>query len=119
MVHRDALLERSLLEQGQLDRHVPVIEQRPAEAEDRRVGEEQQFVEKPRPEQIDTNLINAGAYILERSVLDVVAPGRAVSIEREVFPALVGKGLFGFEAPVDAVEAVVVEAVVVEATDGN
>ncbi|MEU7998955.1 hypothetical protein AB0B83_27060 [Micromonospora sp. NPDC049060] len=46
------MLERSLLEQVELDRHVPVIEQRPAEAEDRRVGEEQQFVEKPRPEKL-------------------------------------------------------------------
>ena len=59
-----------------------------------------EFVEKPRPEQIDTHLINAGAYILERSVLDVMGPaGTKISIEREVFPALVGHGLFGFEAP--------------------
>lgn len=37
--------------------------------------------------------INAGAYVLERSVLDLVPGGRAVSIEREVFPQLVGNGL--------------------------
>ncbi|MGN6662702.1 MAG: sugar phosphate nucleotidyltransferase [Solirubrobacterales bacterium] len=37
--------------------------------------------------------INAGAYVLERSVLDLVPAGRAVSIEREVFPRLVGAGL--------------------------
>jgi mannose-1-phosphate guanylyltransferase len=37
--------------------------------------------------------INAGAYVLERSVLDLIPPGRAVSIEREVFPRLVGDGL--------------------------
>jgi mannose-1-phosphate guanylyltransferase len=37
--------------------------------------------------------INAGAYVLERSVLDLVPAGRAVSIEREVFPRLVGDGL--------------------------
>jgi mannose-1-phosphate guanylyltransferase len=37
--------------------------------------------------------INAGAYVLERSVLDLVPVGRAVSIEREVFPRLVGGGL--------------------------
>jgi mannose-1-phosphate guanylyltransferase len=58
-----------------------------------------EFVEKPGPEQIDTNLINAGAYILERSVLDSMAPaGTNISIEREVFPALVQRGLFGYEA---------------------
>ena len=39
--------------------------------------------------------INAGAYVLERSVLDLVPPGQAVSIEREVFPRLVGDGLCG------------------------
>jgi mannose-1-phosphate guanylyltransferase len=39
--------------------------------------------------------INAGAYVLDRSVLDLVPPGRAVSIEREVFPRLVGDGLCG------------------------
>lgn len=39
--------------------------------------------------------INAGAYVLERSVLDLVPAGRAVSIEREVFPRLVGNGLHG------------------------
>jgi mannose-1-phosphate guanylyltransferase len=37
--------------------------------------------------------INAGAYVLDRSVLDLVPAGRAVSIEREVFPRLVGDGL--------------------------
>jgi mannose-1-phosphate guanylyltransferase len=57
------------------------------------------FVEKPRPEQIDTNLINAGAYIIEREVLAELAPaGTSISIERDVFPTLVGRGLFGFEA---------------------
>ena len=39
--------------------------------------------------------ISAGAYVLERSVLDLIAPGREVSIEREVFPRLVGDGLHG------------------------
>ena len=45
------------------------------------------------------DLINAGAYILERSVLDVIAPaGTNSSIEREVFPVLVGEGLYGYES---------------------
>jgi mannose-1-phosphate guanylyltransferase len=57
-----------------------------------------EFVEKPRPDEIDTNLVNAGAYIIEREVLDEMAPaGTKVSIERDVFPALVGRGLFGHE----------------------
>ncbi len=39
--------------------------------------------------------INAGTYVLERSVLDLIPAGQAVSIEREVFPRLVGEGLCG------------------------
>jgi mannose-1-phosphate guanylyltransferase len=50
------------------------------------------FLEKPRPEEIDTNLINAGMYVLEPDVLELVPPGRPVSIEREVFPQLVEEG---------------------------
>lgn len=57
------------------------------------------FVEKPSPDEVDTNLVNAGAYIIEREVLDGMAPaGTKISIERDVFPALVGRGLYGFEA---------------------
>ena len=58
-------------------------------------GEITDFLEKPEPEQIDTDEINAGAYLLERSVLEFIPPDRAVSIEREVFPELIGKGLYG------------------------
>jgi mannose-1-phosphate guanylyltransferase len=39
--------------------------------------------------------INAGAYVLDRSALDLIPPDREVSIEREVFPRLVGEGLHG------------------------
>jgi mannose-1-phosphate guanylyltransferase len=58
-------------------------------------GEITEFLEKPSPEQIDTDEINAGAYLLERSVLDYIPPDQAVSIEREVFPRLIGEGLYG------------------------
>src|SRR3954454_20464013 len=57
-----------------------------------------EFVEKPSADQIDTNLISAGAYVLERSVLDLIPADRNVSIEREVWPRLVGDGLYGFAA---------------------
>ncbi len=58
-------------------------------------GEITEFLEKPEPDEIDTDEINAGAYLLERSVLDEIPPDVAVSIEREVFPRLIGKGLYG------------------------
>ena len=37
--------------------------------------------------------VNAGMYVLERSVLELIPPGENVSIERDVFPRLVGAGL--------------------------
>jgi mannose-1-phosphate guanylyltransferase len=64
-------------------------------AEDRSVEE---FLEKPSSDQIDTNLINAGAYVLERDVLASLEPDTNISIEREVFPGLVGGGLYAYPA---------------------
>jgi mannose-1-phosphate guanylyltransferase len=61
-------------------------------------GQIKEFLEKASADQIDTNLINAGAYVLERKVLDTMAEGEPVSFEREVFPALVDSGLYGFHA---------------------
>jgi mannose-1-phosphate guanylyltransferase len=62
-------------------------------------GSVTEFVEKPGPEQREVALINAGAYILQREILDGMAPaGTNISIERDVFPTLVGHGLFGYEA---------------------
>ena len=57
-----------------------------------------EFVEKPAPDQIDTNNISAGVYVLERSVLGTLRKGERASIERDVFPQLVGNGLFGYVA---------------------
>jgi mannose-1-phosphate guanylyltransferase len=61
--------------------------------EDRSVKD---FVEKPSPDAIDTNLISAGAYVLEREILELVPGQRSVSIEREVWPLLIGNGLYGY-----------------------
>jgi mannose-1-phosphate guanylyltransferase len=58
-------------------------------------GEVTEFVEKPAPDQIDTRNISAGAYVLERSVLDLLEADQPASIERDVFPRLVGHGLYG------------------------
>ncbi len=50
------------------------------------------FIEKPPRDEAPTNLINAGTYVLEPSVLERIPEGRRVSIERETFPALVEAG---------------------------
>ena len=47
------------------------------------------FVEKPKPEDAPSNLINAGAYLLEPSVLDYIEPGKLVSMEKEIFPQII------------------------------
>jgi mannose-1-phosphate guanylyltransferase len=58
-------------------------------------GAVEAFLEK-QPGPAPTNRINAGSYVLERSVIEMIPAGRAVSIEREIFPQLVGNGLYGF-----------------------
>jgi mannose-1-phosphate guanylyltransferase len=50
------------------------------------------FVEKPPKGQAPSNLINAGAYVLSPKVFEYIPEGRAVSIEREVFPKLAQEG---------------------------
>ena len=46
----------------------------------------------PSPSRSTPTLINAGAYVLEPGVLDLIEDGQPVSIERETFPSLVGCG---------------------------
>jgi NDP-sugar pyrophosphorylase family protein len=55
------------------------------------------FREKPRDE-ITTNTINAGIYVLDPEILRHVPPDESVSFEYDLFPALVAKGVpvFGF-----------------------
>jgi NDP-sugar pyrophosphorylase family protein len=54
-------------------------------------GRVQRFVEKPPPDQIRANTINAGMYVLETRVLELMRPGVKHSIEREFFPALLAR----------------------------
>jgi mannose-1-phosphate guanylyltransferase len=56
------------------------------------------FVEKPPRETAPTNEINAGTYLFEREILDLIPAGRNVSIERETFPQIIaqGKGLYAY-----------------------
>jgi mannose-1-phosphate guanylyltransferase len=54
------------------------------------------FIEKPDHAPPGGAFVNAGAYVLEHQVLDLMPKDQPVSFEREVFPALVGNGLYGF-----------------------
>lgn len=51
------------------------------------------FVEKPKPGESDSKLINAGLYALSPQVLKMIPSGRPVSIERETFPELLKQGV--------------------------
>ncbi len=50
------------------------------------------FIEKPAPGTEPSNLINAGTYVFEPSVLDRIPSGRKISIERDTFPKIVADG---------------------------
>ncbi len=52
------------------------------------VGLVRRFIEKPPAGTAPSNLISAGTYIFEPSVIERIPVGRKVSIEREVFPLL-------------------------------
>jgi len=47
------------------------------------------FVEKPPPGTTTSNVISAGTYVFEPSVIDRIPAGQKISIERIVFPAIV------------------------------
>ena len=55
-------------------------------------GRVERFIEKPKPEEITTNNINAGLYVLETRTLGLMPKGEAYSIERGYFPSLIATG---------------------------
>jgi mannose-1-phosphate guanylyltransferase len=54
------------------------------------------FKEKPRREEVVSRSVNAGTYILEPEILRYMDPGRETSIEKEVFPKVLARGVYGF-----------------------
>lgn len=63
-----------------------------ARMENNRIAE---FIEKPKKE-VPSNLINAGFYMIEPSVIDMIGIGK-VMLEKDIFPGLASeKKLFGF-----------------------
>lgn len=63
-------------------------------------GEVLRFLEKPKPEELaklSVNTINAGIYVLEPEILDLIPEGENYSFEYNVFPAILEKKL-GFSA---------------------
>ena len=42
--------------------------------------------------------INAGIYLIKQDLLRTIPTGRSVSIEKEMFPAWIGRGLYGYQS---------------------
>jgi len=63
---------------------------------DFRNGEIFQFQEKPERGTEVSNLINAGTYLLELEILEMIPPNKKISIERDIYPKIAGNGLHGF-----------------------
>ena len=55
-------------------------------------GNVRRFLEKPKPEEITCDTINAGIYVLEPDTFDRIPSHTAWSIERSYFPSLVDRG---------------------------
>lgn len=53
------------------------------------------FQEKPAPGTAISDLINAGVYVFQPELLDHIPPG-VVSLERQVFPRILGKRMHGY-----------------------
>src|SRR5262245_52326788 len=80
----------------------PVVDPRPyGLVETTPDGRLQRFREKPGPtEPIPTNTINAGIYLMDAALLARIPPRQVVSVERDVFPALIADGVpcYGWRA---------------------
>ena len=60
-------------------------------------GRIRKFIEKPSPGETSSRLINAGIYLIEPEILDMITLGKKVSLEKQIFPTLTKRGrLAGF-----------------------
>ena len=55
-----------------------------------------QFQEKPEKGTEISNLINAGTYLLEPEIIEMIPPNKRISIERDIYPKIAGDRLHGF-----------------------
>ena len=64
-------------------------------------GRVMRFLEKPSREQVTTNMINAGTYIVEADVLAQVPGQTKFSFERQLFPSLLEQGepIYAYPSP--------------------
>jgi len=56
-------------------------------------GRIERFKEKPRPEEAFSKLVNAGIYVLEPEVLELIPENTKFDFSKDVFPMMLAKGL--------------------------
>ncbi len=58
-----------------------------------------EFKDKPRPEEVFSNLINAGVYVVQRDVLDLIPEGEFSDFSMHIIPKVIeaGRRVQGFE----------------------
>lgn len=61
------------------------------------------FLEKPASEEVFSRWVNAGIFVLEPRVLELISAGRAVDFGREVFPELLARqeAIYGYRMSAD------------------
>jgi mannose-1-phosphate guanylyltransferase len=85
--HRKKAVATIALTEVEDNSHYGVIE---ADVE----GRVSMFREKPKKGECDSHFINAGTYVLEPEILAEISPGVPVSIERDIFPRLLPRGIY-------------------------
>lgn len=55
------------------------------------------FIEKPRPDEVVSHLVNTGLYILESEVLEYISPNKLLDFGKDVFPEMIKRdeNIFG------------------------
>ena len=61
-------------------------------------GQIVRFLEKPKPEECFSNLVNTGLYVFEPSILDLIPKDTAYDFSKDLFPSLLEEeGIYGYE----------------------
>jgi mannose-1-phosphate guanylyltransferase len=64
-------------------------------------GRIERFKEKPRPEEVFSNVINSGTYVLSRKALELVPKGQKYDFSKNLFPDILSRGMPLFAAKLD------------------